>query len=378
MKFKRGIFFVNFFLLFIMQISASVYPEKLSNEALISIVNVDYKKEKAVFSKSVLRFYDKSAGFDEAVDFSYFPNFEDPLFFLKFYFSTTKAKIIFVSFLEFAEKETIANKAQLSEIILDLTYPEISYIFNFIKTMRENLPDYSYDFDLEKNNSFTHISAILNDASDYFPQTTSKRSFFTYSRHLSLKFARQEKMLPIQVFSSQENFYDSNLKDSVLKLPSVSFSDLFPFIIFSSIVFLYTTYQSLVLYTSRFYFFSIFKILQIFDFLFFFFSGINGTIIILQNFISNQSIFHNNLKFLYLFPLNIAMAFNIYFSFIKSKFLKIYWILISSLTALYILFDWIFSREFPVLDLFIALPVFIRSIYFEMKIFHKSSVLQEL
>lgn len=213
MKLKHGILFFFLCFILILKVSGSSYPEKLSKEALISIVNVNYKNEKSIFSKAVLRFYDKNTAFDEAIDFSYFDDFEDPLFFLKFYLFGKRAKIISVPFLDFLEKETSINNASISEIILDLTYIEISYIFDFLKNMHENLPNYDYAFDLEENNSFTHISAILNDTTNYIPQTTSNRSFFSYSRSLLKKYEAVQKSIPIEIFSSHEIFYDSSLKN---------------------------------------------------------------------------------------------------------------------------------------------------------------------
>ncbi len=369
MNIKRGVLLIFLSFLFAVKISASSYPEKLSKEALISIVNIDYKNDKSIFSKSALRFYDKNTDFDEVVDFSYFDNFEDSFFFIKFYFFGSRAKIISVPFLDFAEKESDINNASISEIILNLTYLEISYIFDFLKNLHENLPDYDYDFDLEKNNSFTHISAILNDTSNYFPQLTNNSSFFSYSRNLSKNLKFQQKSIPLEFFSSQENYYDSNSRENSAILPTVSFYKILFFIILSSIFIFITTYQLLVLLTKKFYIFSIFRLIQTIDFLLFFLSGILGIIILFQDFISNQSIFRNNFKFLYLFPLNAVMAFNVYFPFIKNKFSKIYWILVSSLDVMYIFLSWIFSKEFPIIDFLIDIPLFIRSVYFEMVLF---------
>lgn len=367
MKFNRGLLLVFLAFLLIVKLSASSYPEKLSKEALISIVNIDYNNNKSIFSKSALRFYDRNTDFDEVVDFSYFEDFEDSLFHLKFYFFGVRARIISVPFLDFAEKESDINNASISEIILNLTYTEISYIFNFLKNMHENLPDYDYAFDLEKNNSFTHISAILNDISNYFSQITDNRSFFNYSRRLLKSWKIQQTSFPLEIFSSKENYYNSDLKKLSTYLPTDSFYKIL--FILSILVILYTTYQLLILFIHRYYIFSIFRLIQTIDFLLFFISGILGTIILLQDFISNQSIFRNNFKFLYLFPLNVAMALNIYYPFTKNKLLKIYWILVSSLAVMYILLSWIFSKEFPLIDFLIAIPLFIRSAYFEIVLF---------
>lgn len=374
MNFKRGIFFLTLILPFI-PLFAAVYPDEISKEAVISIVNVNYKdKLKSPFSKAALRIYDKTSGFDEIIDFSSLEDFENPAFFLKFYFRKTKAKIVSVPFLDFAEHETKAHNAQISEIILNLTFEETKYIFSFLKNLNENLPNYSYDFDLQNNNSFTHISAILNDCDRFFNQqtnSTSNRSFFNYSRNLIHSWKTQEDKAPIQVFSSDESFFD--FEQNSIKLPNVSFLTIIFFFIVSSVVFLYTVYQTLVLFLQKFYSLSVFKAIQSLDFLILFISGFAGTTILFQDFFSSQSIFKNNFQFFYLFPFNIVMAFNVYHQIIKSKFLKIYWICTAALSALYLLVSWILSKEFPLLDFLIALPVFIRSVYFSSETFCKKN-----
>lgn len=365
MNFKRGIFFLTLILPFI-PLFASVYPDEISKETVISIVNVNYKEKlMSPFSKAALRIYDKSSGFDEITDFSSLDDFENPAFLLKFYFLKTKAKIASVPFLDFAEHETKAHNAQISEIILNLTFEETKYISDFLKNLNENLTNYSYDFDLQNNNSFTHISSILNDCDRFFnhqTNSTSNRSFFNYSRNLSHNWKPQENNAPIQVFSSDESSFD--FEQNSIKLPNVSFSAIIFLSVISSVVFLYTVYQTLVLFLRKFYSLSAFKAIQSLDFLILFISGFAGTTILFQDFFSSQSIFQNNFQFLYLFPFNIVMTFNVYHQIFKSKFLKIYWICTATLSVLYIFISWIFSKEFSLLNFLIALPVFIRSVYF--------------
>lgn len=375
MNFKRGIFFLIFILSFI-PLFASVYPDEISREAVVSIVNVNYKEKlKSPFSKVAIRIYDNVSGFDETIDFSSLDDFENPAFFLKFYFLKTKAKIISVSFLDFVEHETKAHNAEISEVILNLTFKETKYIFSFLNNLNENLPNYSYDFDLRNNNSFTHISAILNDCDRFFnyqTNLTSNRSFFNHFRNLTLRWKAQKDKGPIQVFSSDKDFFDFE-QENFKKLPNVSFSVIIFLSIVSSLVFLYTIYQTLVLFLQKFYSLSAFKATQALDFLILFISGLAGAVILFQDFFSSQSIFRNNFQFFYLFPFNIAMAFNAYHQIFKPKLLKTYWISAAALSVLYIFVSWILSKEFPLLDFLIALPVFIRSVYFASEKFCKKN-----
>lgn len=366
MNFKCGLFFLTLILSSI-PLFASAYPNEISKEAVVSIVNANYKEKlKSPFSKAAIRIYDKTSGFDEITDFSSLDDFENPAFFLKFYFLKTKAKIISVPFLNFVENETKAHNAEISEIILNLTFEEAKYIFAFLKNLNENLPSYNYDFDLQNNNSFTHISAILNDCDRFFNKQTnltSNRSFFNYSRNLLHSWKPQEDKAPIQVFSSYDNSFYIEQGNS-LKLSNVSFSTIIFLSIISSVIILYTIYQTLVLFLRKFYSLSAFKAIQTLDFLILFVSGFAGALFLFQDFFSSQSIFQNNFQFFYLFPFNIVVAFNVYHQIFKSKSLKIYWICTASLSVLYIFISWILSKEFPLLDFFVALPVFIRSVYF--------------
>lgn len=371
MKFLRKIFLptVLFFLCF--PFFSSEYPSSLSKEAVISIINVNYSKNLAQpFSKAVLRIYDRENYFDEVVDFSFFNDFDDPLFAIKFYFLVKKAEIVSLPFLDFAEREKQSG-AELYEMLLNLTYDELSYIFAFLKNLNESLPDYSYDFDLKTSSSFTHISAILNDCDRYCNKNASYRSFYNYSRKLSTRWILQSSPLPMEVFVSNNNYASSD-ENSPVKLSNGSFKTILCLSIISFIIFLFTLYQTVVLFIKKIYIDLLFKIIQNLDFLILFFSGLIGTFILIKLYSSSQSLFRNNFRFLYLFPFNIVMAFNIYFPFIRKKlFIKTYWLSVSFLNALYIILSSIALKEFQLLDFFTAFPLFIRSVYFAFYALYK-------
>lgn len=340
-----------------------IYPETLSKEALISVVTIDYSKNsyKSLFSKSALRIYDKNTGFDELIDFAHFNNFDDSLFFLKFYFQSPKAQIISSSFTKAILQE---KNAEITDIILNLPYDEIIYIYNFLKNLHENLKNYSYDYDIQTNNSYTHIAGILNDAAKSSNKTAADYSFYDYSRKLSLVFKNTNNQVPIKTFSTEIIKTPQDSVSYKLSLPNVSISKIICFSVFIFMILLFTVYLTLVNFKKNLYCSSIVKVGQTFDFLILFFSGLAGTVILIQDFISPQSLFRNNFQFLYLFPFNVVMAFDIFFPFFKRKFSSIYWSNIAVLIPLYIAFTWIISREFPITDIFISSPIFIRSAYF--------------
>lgn len=362
-------FALSFFLLIItFPFFSSSYPENLSKEAFISIINVNYNSHlKSPFSKSALRINDKNSGFDEIIDFSYFKDFENPVFPLKFYFFSEQANIISTSFLDFAEYEEKVNKAQLSEIILNLSHSEISYIFDFLKNLHGNLPNYRYNFDLQSNNSYSHISSILNDCDNYIGNKNPGRSFYSYSRDLSLSWKKSDKQNFLEVFSSNKN--EINKTYSLKNEPNFALHSIILFLVLSLIVFIFSIYQTLVIKKLIFYSLSAVKIIQCIDFLILFISGIIGTTILLQDYFSTQNIFRNDFRFSFFFPFHIAMAFNVYFSFFSKKFLRFYWILTSILTIVYIFSEFFITREFPVGDLFISLPIFIMTSLFAIQSF---------
>jgi len=340
------------------------YPETLSKEALISVVTIDYPKSsyKSIFSKAALRIYDKNKSFDELIDFAYFNDFDDPLFFLKFYFLSPRAQIISSSFTQAIMQE---KDAEITDIVLNLPYNEILYIYGFLKNLHENLKNYSYDYDIQTNNSYTHIARILNDAAKTTRATANADySFYDYSRKLTLVLKNTNNSVPIKTFSTEIIKTQQDSVSYKFSLPNVSVSKIICFSVFTFLVLTYSIYLTLVNFMPILYCNSIVKVGQTFDFIILFFSGLAGTVILIQDFISPQSLFRNNLQFLYLFPFNLIMAFNLYFQFLKKKFLKVYWNTISILIPLYIILDWILSRDFPIIDIFISAPIFIRSVYF--------------
>lgn len=352
--------------------SQNNYPEKLSKEALISVVTIDYPKNsyKSLFSKATLRIYDKNTGFDELIDFAHFQDFDDSLFFLKFYFQSPKAQIISSSFTKAILQE---KNAEITDIVLNLPYDEIIYIYDFLKNLHENLKNYSYDYDIQTNNSYTHISGILNDAAKSSSTTNADYSFYDYSRKLSLVLKRTNSSVPIKTFSTEIIETPQDSVSYKLSLPNVSISKIICFSVFIFLVLLFTVYLTLVNFKKILYCNPIVKVGQTLDFLILFFSGLAGTVILIQDFISPQSLFRNNFQFLYLFPLNLIMAFNLYFPFLKEKFLRSYWSAVSILIPLYIAFAWIISREFPLTDIFISSPIFIRSAYFAVDLYIKKA-----
>lgn len=340
------------------------YPETLSKEALISVVTIDYPRSsfKSIFSKAALRIYDKSKSFDELIDFAYFQDFDDPLFFLKFYFLSPKAQIISSAF----TKAIIQEKdAEITDIVLNLPYDEILYIYDFLKNLHENLKNYSYNYDIQTNNSYTHIARILNDAAKSSRATAeTDYSFYDYSRKLTLVLKRTNSSIPIKTFSTETIKTQEDSVSYKFSLPNVSISKIICFSVFIFLVLIYSIYLTLVNFIQILYCNSIAKAGQTFDFIILFFSGLAGATVLIQDFISPQSLFRNNFQFIYLFPFNFIMAFNLYFPFLKKRFLKLYWSAISILILLYIVFAWILSREFPIMDIFISSPIFIRSVYF--------------
>lgn len=352
--------------------SQNNYPEKLSKEAFISVVTIDYPKNsyKSLFSKATLRIYDKNTGFDELIDFAHFQDFDDSLFFLKFYFQSPKAQIISSSFTKAILQE---KNAEITDIVLNLPYDEIIYIYDFLKNLHENLKNYSYDYDIQTNNSYTHISGILNDAAKSSSTTNADYSFYDYSRKLSLVLKRTNSSVPIKTFSTEIIETPQDSVSYKLSLPNVSISKIICFSVFIFLVLLFTVYLTLVNFKKILYCNPIVKVGQTLDFLILFFSGLAGTVILIQDFISPQSLFRNNFQFLYLFPLNLIMAFNLYFPFLKEKFLRSYWSAVSILIPLYIAFAWIISREFPLTDIFISSPIFIRSAYFAVDLYIKKA-----
>ncbi len=342
---------------------SSEYPKSLSKEALISIVTINYSKKsyKTIFSKVSLRIYDKRNNFDELIDFAYFKNFNDPFFLINFYFQNPRAYIVSSPFTQSIIQE---KDAEITDIVLNLSYGEIIYIYDFLKNLHDNLKNYSYDYDIQKNNSYTHIAKILNDASASTNNLSSKYSFYDYSRKLSLVFKNIDKTILTQVFSTKQIETSHNSDLYKFSLPKVSKTKiiLFSFAVF--IIILFTLLPNISYFQKKSYINSLFRVGESFDFLIMFFSGLAGTVILIQDFISPQSLFRNNFQFLYLLPSNIILAFNMYFHFITERVHRIYWRTATFIIPAYIIFAWISLREIPFTDIFMASPIFIRSAFY--------------
>ena len=342
---------------------SSEYPKSLSKESMISIVTINYseKSYKTIFSKVSLRIYDKRNNFDELIDFAHFENFGDPFFLMKFYFLNPRAHIVSSPFTQSIIQE---KDAEITDIVLNLSYREIIYIYDFLKNLHDNLKDYSYDYDILKNNSYTHIAKILNDASASTDNSSSRYSFYDYSRKLSLVLKNIDKTTLTQVFSTEPIKISNNSDLYKFSLPKVSKTKI---ILFSFAVFIITLLPllpNISYFQKKSYRNLLLKVGECFDFLIMFFSGLAGTVIVIQDFISPQSLFRNNFQFLYLLPSNIIFAFNLYFHFITEKKQRIYWRIATFIIPVYIFFAWLSQREIPLTDIFVAPPIFIRSVFY--------------
>lgn len=362
-QFLKKIFCSTFFLSFLTLPIFSEIPEKLSENAVISILSVNYDDfSHSLFSKNCLRIYDKETSFDKVIDFAHFDDFDDEFFLLKFFFNSKNASVRVEPFMEYFLELSEQTTVSLIESVLNLTPSEVDYIFSFLSTMHSALPNYEYEFDILTNNSETHISQILHDASRMAgnpEQNGETYSFSEISRH-NLKY---EKLDDAYTLLSQKEKLQFNHQDFT---PKVKISPALIFlIVFSSLIFLLTCYQVLVYFLKKGYRSSVFKTAQILDFLILFFAGIFGTIILWQDLFSNQTLFQNNFHFLFLFPLHLVAAFTV-FKPIKNSKLKItYWSLVNFLALLFILVSSIIQNELPLVNLLLATPIFLRTAYFD-------------
>lgn len=372
MNLKKFLKILIFFTIFIPAFS-SVYPEKLSNKAQFSIINFEYNEYfKSAFSKVGLRIYDKDSGFDELIDFAFFNDFDDPFFPLKFYFFGDKA---FIKSQTFSKAISLEKKPLISEILLNLTLEEKNYLYDFLFLMNESFSNrYSYNYDLQTNNSFTHVSAILHDCYTTTNNLTSERLLFTNSKSFTPSYHKVNNKTPVLLYdcvTDEIQFPVANSFQSYNKLPFVCL------IIFNIFILFFTIYQTFVSLNITNYRLSVFKFIQSIDFLILFISGFSGLIILFQDLYSSQQMFRNNFEFLFFFPLNIFMAFDIYFRIlnIDSKFKRIYWSSITFISVFYFVACFFINQKFPLLSLLFAMPVFFRSSYFLFQeiLFIKSS-----
>ena len=341
------------------------FPAPPSNQASISLLSISYNDlSHSFFSKSCLRLYDKGNDFDQVVDFAHFDDFDDELFGLKFFLKSKKARIILRPFFTYFLEQNERTNVSLTEFKLDLSNEEIAYIFSFLATMHKALPDYYYDYDIIKNNSETHISKLLHDCYRMIgsDQTNERYSFSEITKHNLIY-----KKINDSYFILSENEKSDFTEEKIQNLNSASTNELSLFIILvciSGFFFLLTCYQSTAYFIKKISLCSIYKTAQIIDFLIFFLAGISGTIILFQDIFSEQTILRNNFQFLFLNPLHLITAFTL-FNPVKNKKLNIYyWSISSALTIIYILIISILERQIPTLTILIALPIFLRTLYY--------------
>ena len=347
------------------------FPEKLSENAVISLVNVGYDDfSRSFFSKSALRFYDAENNFDILLDFSHFDDFDDDFFPLKFFFSPKKAKIVPVPYLQFFFTETKKRNAKISESVLKISSEQVAYIFDFVKILHSALPDYEYEFDILENNSESHIAKILNDAKKMYekgllgkiPKDFSPTSPFDEISEASVFYSRIGKDFVLN--AKKEIFPLKNAKPNQERF----FKNPILIIFFSAVAFIFfllTCYQIFTIFFPKIFLNSVFKTAQVLDFLIFFLAGLSGSIILFQDIFSNQTLFQNNFQFLFLFPLHFVAAFTFFFDFRFTKVKIIYWSATTALSFFYILTLAIILRTFPLTTFLLAFPLFFSTAYFD-------------
>ena len=362
----KKFFFILLFssLLFSLYARESGFPKKLSKNAKISILSVDYNDiSHSLFSKSCLRVYDKDNQFDKLIDFAYFEDFNDKFFGLKFFIKNKQAEIKVADFFNYFLEQNEQKNVSLTESLLDLSNEEIDYIYQFLKTIHEALPIYLYDFDIITNNSETHISQILHDCYRMVGKNsnTEPYSFLDITKH-NLNY---KKINDSYVLLSERESLTFNEQDFSRLFSSERFTFIVVLIIVSVIFFITTCYQVLVYFFENFFISSVYKSIQIFDFMILFAAGLSGLIIIFQDFFSNQAMLRNNFQFLFLFPVHIIAAFSVFKTSFSRKIQIIYWSSCAGFSVLYILILSILEREFPVVTGLLALPILLRNIYFD-------------
>lgn len=362
----KKFFFILLFssLLFSLYARESSFPKKLSKNAKISILSVDYNDiSHSLFSKSCLRVYDKDNQFDKLIDFAYFEDFNDKFFGLKFFIKNKQAEIKVADFFNYFLEQNEQKNVSLTESLLDLSNEEIDYIYQFLRTIHEALPIYLYDFDIITNNSETHISQILHDCYRMVGKNsnTEPYSFLDITKH-NLNY---KKINDSYVLLSERESLTFNEQDFSRFFSSERFTFIVVLIIISVIFFITTCYQVLVYFFENFFISSVYKSIQIFDFMILFAAGLSGLIIIFQDFFSNQAMLRNNFQFLFLFPVHIIAAFSVFKTSFSRKIQIIYWSSCTGFSVLYILILSILEREFPVVTGLLALPILLRNIYFD-------------
>ena len=351
-----------FFMLSIISSHATDFPQRISENSIISILAVNYTDlPHSLFSKSCMRIYDKENNFDQIIDFAHFEDFDDNFFLLKFFFNEKKAKIITEPFLDYFLAQKKRTNVSLIEFKLDLSPEEIAYIFNFISILHKAIPNYSYDFDILENNSESHISQILHDSNRMASknQSTEKYSISNIMQH-KLNYKKINDSYVLLSEKEKINLQEQILTESINSTPK---SLIIILAAISSLIFLLTSYQMLVCFFQRIYIHAIFSTTQILDFLILFISGLLGTVILLQDFLSNQSLFQNNFQFLFLFPLNFIAAFTIFKPIKNTKIVLTYWSTVLGCIFLYLIVFAII-RKLSIVSFLLTLIIFFRISYF--------------
>ncbi|MCR4823026.1 MAG: hypothetical protein K5873_09175 [Treponema sp.] len=262
-------------------------------------------------------------------------------------------------FLEEGNKTTVS----FIETNLILTKREVQYIYKFISTMHKAMPDYSYDFDLIKNNSESHISSILHDANRMAGDKSAHENYsFTAINNLTPNYKRINDSYVLLTKKEKLEFHG-------LDFNKVFYNEKFILIIVLSVIlsifFFVTLYQILYYFFPKIYLPSFYKSIQFYDFLILFVAGLTGFIIVLLDLFSNQALLRNNFQFLYLFPLHILAAFTVYKTLPFRRIRIIYWSTTSFLSLFYILITSLINKELSVVSIFFVLPLFLRTLYFD-------------
>ena len=370
MKKWYAVFCFTWFL--VISLHATDFPRKLSEQAKISVVSIDYSDiSHSLFSKSCLRIYDKETGFDKIIDFASFENFDDDFFGLKFFLKNKKAAITIEDFFVYFLRESHKKRTSLTESNLQLNPNEVNYIYSFIKTVHTALPDYHYDFDIINNNSETHISQILHDcyrmaggeeeSAQYYFSNIVRHNLGYKKINDSFVLTSQKEDLTFLNQNSSQRFHEEHTMLTAILC------------ILSGIVFLLTAYQVVSCFFEWIYSMSVYKSVQIFDFMILFMAGFSGIVIIFQDFFSNQSILRNNFQFLFLCPLHLVAAFLVFKEFIPNKIQIVYWSATSAFSVMYVIGVVIAEKQFPVITALVVLPVLLRTLYFDFKAILKKS-----
>lgn len=355
------------FLIILFPSFSSDFPDRLSNNAKISIISVNYTDLlHYIFSKNCMRFYDKENEFDEVIDFAFFDDFEDDYFGPKFFLKSKKAKIKNFKFMDFYLYNIRQTNVSLIESVLDLTPEEIRYIFDFVSKLNKALPDYEYDFDLVENNSETHIAQILNDCKRML--VDKEESFFSFTS-IKKHILNYKKLDDSFVLLPENESIDFTTKDFFSNTGVNKISFIAVLSIIAGFFLFLSVYQMLVFFMEKVYIYTIFKLSQVFDFLILFVSGFSGSVILFQDIFSEQILFRNNFQFMYLFPLHFIASFTMFYSFSslrKEKIAAVYWGACSFMYLLYVLIVSIINKELPIVSFFIGLIIFFRTVYYAL------------